>query len=82
MIQQVAVGLRPALPKNGAALNVQCQANLAMNSYPGSVGQVLTNLFLNAIAHAYPDNEAGTIAIKVGAAGPNVEIVFADEAAA
>ena len=56
LIEQVAVGLRPALPKNGATLNVQCQPNLAMNSYPGSIGQVLTNLFLNAIAHAYPDS--------------------------
>jgi signal transduction histidine kinase len=51
-----------------------------MNSYPGSVGQVLTNLFLNSIAHAYPDNAPGTIEIKVSAAGANdVEIVFADD---
>jgi signal transduction histidine kinase len=51
-----------------------------MNSYPGSIGQVLTNLFLNAIAHAYPDHEAGTIDIKVRATGPDdVEIAFADD---
>jgi PAS domain S-box-containing protein len=80
LIEQVAVGLRPALPKNIAKLNVTCQPNLAMNSYPGSVGQVLTNLFLNSIAHAYPDNEAGTIDIKVSAASTHdVEIIFADD---
>jgi PAS domain S-box-containing protein len=80
LIEQVAVGLRPALPKNIAKLNVTCQPNLAMNSYPGSVGQVLTNLFLNSIAHAYPDNEVGTIDIKASAASTNdVEITFADD---
>jgi PAS domain S-box-containing protein len=80
LIEQVAVGLRPALPKKVVGLNVQCQPNLAMSSYPGSVGQVLTNLFLNSIAHAYPDNNPGTIEIKVSAAGANdVEIVFADD---
>src|SRR6478736_63499 len=80
LIEQVAVGLRPALPKKVVGLKVQCQPNLAMSSYPGSVGQVLTNLFLNAIAHAYPDNEAGTITIKAAGAGAdNVEIVFADD---
>jgi PAS domain S-box-containing protein len=80
LIDQVALGLRPALPKNIVTLDVQCQPNLAMNSYPGSVGQVLTNLFLNSIAHAYPDNDPGTIDIKVSAAGANdVEIVFADD---
>jgi len=32
-----------------------------MNSYPGPYGQVLTNLFLNAVAHAFPDGKGGTI---------------------
>ena len=52
-----------------------------MSSYPGSYGQVLTNLFLNSIAHAYPDADTpGSIDIKVSAAGANdVEIIFADD---
>ena len=65
LTEQLAVGLRPALPKHGVSLNVQCQPNLSMNSYPGSYGQVLTNLFLNSIAHAFPDARQGTIDIKV-----------------
>jgi PAS domain S-box-containing protein len=81
LTEQVAVGLRPALPKNIVALHVECEANLSMSSYPGSYGQVLTNLFLNSIAHAYPDaNTSGSIDIKVSAAGANdVEIIFADD---
>ena len=35
-------------------LDVDCQSGLAMTSYPGPYGQVLTNLVLNAIAHAFP----------------------------
>ena len=81
LTEQVAVGLRPALPKNIVALRVKSEPNLSMNSYPGSYGQVLTSLFLNSIAHAYPDADAaGSIDITVSAAGPNdVEIVFADD---
>ena len=80
LTEQLAVGLRPALPKHGVSLNVQCQPNLSMNSYPGSYGQVLTNLFLNSIAHAFPDARQGTIDIKVSASGANdVEIVFTDD---
>ena len=80
LTEQLAVGLRPALPKHGVSLHVQCQPNLSMNSYPGSYGQVLTNLFLNSIAHAFPDARQGTIDIKVSASGANdVEIVFADD---
>ena len=80
LTEQVAMGLRPALPKHNVTLNVQCQPTLSMNSYPGSYGQVLTNLFLNSIAHAYPDGQRGMIEIKVSASGANdVEIVFTDD---
>jgi PAS domain S-box-containing protein len=80
LTEQVATGLRPALPKHGVTLNVECQRGLSMRSYPGSYGQVLTNLFLNSIAHAFPDGQQGKIAIKVSASGANdVEIIFTDD---
>ena len=80
LTEQVATGLRPALPKHGVTLNVECQRGLSMRSYPGSYGQVLTNLFLNSIAHAFPDGQQGKIAINVSASGANdVEIIFTDD---
>jgi PAS domain S-box-containing protein len=80
LTEQVAIGLRPALPKHGVTLNVECEQGLSMTSHPGSYGQVLTNLFLNAIAHAFPDGRQGNIAIKVSARGANdVEILFSDD---
>jgi signal transduction histidine kinase len=79
LTEQVATGLRPALPKHGISLNVECQLGLSMSSYPGSYGQVLTNLFLNSVAHAFPDGQQGAIDIRVSALGTNdVEIVFTD----
>ena len=51
-----------------------------MSSYPGSYGQVLTNLFLNSIAHAFPEGHSGNITIKARESGANgVEVVFADD---
>jgi PAS domain S-box-containing protein len=80
LTEQVAMGLRPALPKHGVTLNVECEQGLSMTSHPGSYGQVLTNLFLNSIAHAFPDGRQGNIAIKVSARGANdVEILFSDD---
>ena len=59
LTEQVVMSLRPGLRKHNLTLNVDCQPNLTMNSYPGPYGQVLTNLFLNAVAHAFPDGKAG-----------------------
>ncbi len=55
---------------------------LIVNSYPGSYGQVLTNLFLNAINHAFADGRAGTIKFEAKARGTDdIEIIFADDGA-
>jgi PAS domain S-box-containing protein len=80
LTEQVMVSLRPELRKQNLTLNVECEPDLTMNSYPGPYGQVLTNLFLNAVAHAFPDGKAGAIDIKVKALGADhVEILFSDD---
>jgi PAS domain S-box-containing protein len=80
LTEQVAMSLRPGLGKQNLVLTVECQPELMMNSYPGPYGQVLTNLFLNAVAHGFPDGKAGAMNIEVQASGKdNVEIVFSDD---
>ena len=80
LTEQVVMSLRPGLRKHHLTLNVDCQPNLSMNSYPGPYGQVLTNLFLNAVAHAFPDGRPGAVDIQVRESGKdNVEIIFSDD---
>jgi PAS domain S-box-containing protein len=80
LTEQVVMSLRPGLRKHHLTLAVDCQPNLTMNSYPGPYGQVLTNLFLNAVAHAFPDGKPGSLDIKVRESGKdNVEILFSDD---
>jgi PAS domain S-box-containing protein len=79
LTEQVVMSLRPGLRKHNLTLTVDCQPNLTMNSYPGPYGQVLTNLFLNSVAHAFPDGKPGAVDIQVRASGKdNVEILFSD----
>ncbi len=80
LTEQVAMSLRPALGKQNLTLNVECQPYLTMNSYPGPYRQVLTNLFFNAVTHAFPDDKGGTVDIRVLASGNDyVEILFSDD---
>jgi PAS domain S-box-containing protein len=80
LTEQVVKSLRPGLGKRNLTLNVECQRNLTMNSFPGPYGQVLTNLFLNSVAHAFPDGEGGIVDIRVRASGHDkVEVIFSDD---
>jgi signal transduction histidine kinase len=61
-------------------VSVDCAPDLAMNSYPGPYGQVLTNLVLNSAAHAFPDGARGSVHIAAQASGKNnIEVLFSDD---
>jgi signal transduction histidine kinase len=79
---QIIASLRPVLKKAVISLSVDVPPGLVIDGYPGSYGQILTNLFLNAANHAFVDGRSGTISITARARGPDdIEIIFADDGA-
>jgi signal transduction histidine kinase len=79
---QIVASLRPVLRKASIALSVDVPEGQLIDGYPGSYGQILTNLFLNATNHAFADGRSGTISISARPRGnDDVEIIFADNGA-
>lgn len=80
LTEQLVTSLRPGSRKQNLTLTVDCEPGLMMNSYPGAYGQVLTNLFLNSVAHAFPDGAPGSIQIRVTPYRDNeIELLFSDD---
>jgi signal transduction histidine kinase len=79
---QIIASLKPVLKRAPIELAVDVPEGLLIDGYPGSYGQILTNLFLNAANHAFADGRAGTISITARPRGADdVEIIFADNGA-
>jgi signal transduction histidine kinase len=79
---QIIASLRPVLKKAPISLSVDVPEGLVIDGYPGSYGQILTNLFLNAANHAFADGGAGAISISARPRGADdLEIIFADNGA-
>src|SRR5437660_12447721 len=79
---QIVASLRPVLKRAAITLSVDVPEGLMIDGYPGSYGQILTNLFLNAVNHAFADSRSGAITISARARGSDyVEIIFADNGA-
>jgi signal transduction histidine kinase len=77
--EQVVKGLRFGLRSQNFTVHVECEPNLAMNSYPGPYGEVLTNLVLNSATHAFPDGAWGSVHIAAQASGKDkIEVLFSD----
>jgi signal transduction histidine kinase len=79
---QIIASLRPVLKRAPIALSVDVPEGLVIDGYPGSYGQILTNLFLNSVNHAFTDGRSGAISISAKPRGhDDVEIIFADNGA-
>jgi PAS domain S-box-containing protein len=63
LVSEILLTLSPTLRKSACAVTVDVADSLQMDSYPGPLGQVLTNLINNALIHGFPENQTGTIAI-------------------
>jgi signal transduction histidine kinase len=76
---QIVASLRPVLKKSQITLTVDVPAGIIMDSYPGSYGQVLTNLFLNSVVHAFPDGRAGSVIVEARQVRDDVDIFVSDD---
>ncbi|MBK3775202.1 PAS domain S-box protein [Azospirillum brasilense] len=81
-IDEVLFSLRPRLKRTRVTVEVDCPEGLEMDSFPGALSQVLTNLVINALIHAYGEEQRGTIRIAVHPdCGEHVVIDFSDDGA-
>ncbi|HET7023515.1 MAG TPA: HAMP domain-containing sensor histidine kinase [Xanthobacteraceae bacterium] len=76
---QIVASLRPVLKKSQITLSVDVPPGINMDSYPGSYGQVLTNLFLNSVVHAFPDGRAGSVLVEARQVRDDVDIFVSDD---
>ncbi len=78
-IDEVLLSLQPRLKKTRIEVDVDCPDELVLDSLPGALSQVLTNLVINSLVHAFEPGQAGRIAIAAAADGDWVEIVYRDD---
>ncbi len=60
---EVLLSLQPKLKGKPIAVEVDCPADLELDSFPGAVSQIVTNMVVNSLVHGFPDGAAGTIRI-------------------
>lgn len=70
LVNEVHLSMRPTLQRTPCRLEIDVPASLSLDSYPGSLSQVLINLINNAVIHAFNEDEPGTIRITARAAAP------------
>jgi len=62
-------------------VEVDCVHDLLLDSYPGAVSQIVTNMVVNSLVHGFEREQAGKIAIRAALDGDTVTLTYADDGA-
>lgn len=81
-LDEILLSLRPKLKDLQHNVSIECQPGLDLDSYPGPFSQIITNLLINALQHAFAENQIGQIRIAVCARSDDrIELQFSDNGA-
>lgn len=63
VVSEIMLTLWPTLKKTSFIVKQNIPDSLVMDSYPGPLGQVITNLVNNALLHGFEGRQSGTVSI-------------------
>jgi two-component system NtrC family sensor kinase len=80
-LEEVLLSLQPRLKGRPVTVTVACDANLELDSFPGAVSQIVTNLVINSLLHGFEPEQAGQIRISAVLDGAAVALEYTDDGA-
>lgn len=78
-IHTILLSVKHEYKNRNLDIQVTCPKNLHVRTYPGAIAQIVTNLLMNSLEHAYRGDESGTIKIDVLEDEADIEIKYSDD---
>ena len=76
---EILLSLQPKVKRTQHRITIICNNNLEINSFPGAFAQIITNLVMNSLLHAYEPDDAGEIVIQIIKEGNlRVRLLYSD----
>lgn len=63
-LNEVLLSLQPKLKGRPITVAVECPADLVLESYPGAVSQIVTNMVVNSLVHGFERDQPGNISVR------------------
>ena len=78
-LDELMASLSPMIRETAVHVSLKCPDDIEMDSYPGPLAQVVTNMVSNALKHGYEAGQQGRIKIIVAQHGEEIEIICHDD---
>jgi signal transduction histidine kinase len=63
-VGEILLSLQPKLKGRPVKVAIDCPADLEVDSFPGAVSQILTNMVVNSLVHGFERDQPGNITIR------------------
>jgi signal transduction histidine kinase len=80
-LNEVLLSLQPKLKGRPVKVEVDCAPDIALESFPGAVSQIVTNMVMNSLVHGFEHEQAGMIAIRAVLEDDMVLLEYSDNGA-
>ncbi|MCP3872458.1 MAG: response regulator [Desulfobacteraceae bacterium] len=64
-INEILLSLRPRYKNTSHKIQVNCEENIELNSFPGAFSQILNNMIMNSLIHGFKGLENGIIQLDI-----------------
>lgn len=78
-LDEILLSMNPRLKKLRHTVSVECAEDLEIDGYPGAFAQIVTNLVMNSLIHAYEPDMAGSIHIVMFREQDSIKMIFSDD---
>jgi signal transduction histidine kinase len=77
-LNEIIQSLAPKLKKTAHTINVNCDENIIIYTHAGAIAQIITNLIINSILHAFDHIKHGEITINISMQDKLVHLHYHD----
>ncbi len=78
-LQDILISLKPHLKKTPHQITVNGDEQIEINTYPGAFSQIMTNLVMNSLRHAYPKGETGNLCFELKWDSEHLMLEYSDD---
>lgn len=78
-LEEILLSLQPMLRQRRHEVAIDCPRPITLETYPGAIYQIISNLVMNSVMHGFADREHGHIRIAVRGEERDVVMAYEDD---
>ena len=78
-LEEILLSINPNIKRTNQHVTVECSDDISINGFPGSFAQIVTNLLMNSLNHAYAPQDEGNIRIVVRKEDESILFTYSDD---